>query len=135
MAENLLAFALWWLGQHTLRKAPNKTPAAEKQASEKGCKSRVTLASFSLLPPLPSHPLHVAASITGRVRKVMATVLNLDFMQTMARMVRESFVSQALLCVLVLGFLKVVVASWRCVAWQTVLDAYNHWLCLRKALS
>lgn len=43
----------------------------------------------------------------------MATVLNLDFMQTMARMVRESFVSQALLCVLVLGFLKVVVASWR----------------------
>lgn len=43
----------------------------------------------------------------------MASVLNLDFMQTMARTVRESFVSQALLCVLLLGFLKVVVASWR----------------------
>lgn len=43
----------------------------------------------------------------------MAAVLNLDFMQTMARMVRESFVSQALLCVLVLGFLKVAIASWR----------------------
>ncbi|TYZ58753.1 hypothetical protein PybrP1_011547 [[Pythium] brassicae (nom. inval.)] len=43
----------------------------------------------------------------------MAAVLNLDLMQTMARTVRESFVSQALLCVLLLGFLKVVVASWR----------------------
>lgn len=53
----------------------------------------------------------------------MAAVLNLDLMQTMARAVRESFVSQALLCVLLLGVLKVVVASWRCVLRSPSLSA------------
>lgn len=61
----------------------------------------------------------------------MATVLNLDFMQTMARVVRDSYVSQALLCVLMIGFLKVVVASWR-----YVLCFYTStgWMCVARCL-
>jgi hypothetical protein len=78
------------------------------------CRTRSARASASLEPSLAYSPLRYQEfSVSLRCRFPMATLLNLDAIESIAAVMRESYLSHVFIFVLLAFLLKYVVASWR----------------------